>query len=159
MYNDCLRFCQKLRRVIHRAWEMTGFDRHGYYGMHFFMFSSRTIIHCGVETKTLLFGIGHWAPSKDNTTEHFCSVNSSVPGQSGRLFANSFSDAFLWKLSFVFWLNFHWSLFARVQLSVSLHWFWWRHGTDWATNRSLNQWMLDFYIDSLIYSIFAFHCV
>ena len=34
-----------------------------------------------------------------------------------------FSDAFSWIKSFVFWLKFHWSLFLRVQLKVTQHWF------------------------------------
>ena len=34
-----------------------------------------------------------------------------------------FSDAFSWIKSFVFWLKFHWSLFLRVQLTISQYWF------------------------------------
>ena len=34
-----------------------------------------------------------------------------------------FSDAFLWMKWFVFWLKFHWSLFLRVQLTITQHWF------------------------------------
>ena len=34
-----------------------------------------------------------------------------------------FSDAFLWMISYVFWLKFHWRLFLRVQLITSQHWF------------------------------------
>ena len=34
-----------------------------------------------------------------------------------------FSDAFSWMKSFVFWLKFHWSLFLRVQLTITHHWF------------------------------------
>ena len=34
-----------------------------------------------------------------------------------------FSDAFLWMKSFVFRLKFHWSLFLRVQLTITHHWF------------------------------------
>ena len=30
-----------------------------------------------------------------------------------------FSDAFSWMKSFVFWLKFHWSLFLKVQLTIS----------------------------------------
>ena len=30
---------------------------------------------------------------------------------------------FLWMQSFVFWLKFHWSLFLRVQLTITQHWF------------------------------------
>ena len=34
-----------------------------------------------------------------------------------------FSDAFSWMKSFVFWLKFQWSLFLRVQLTITQHWF------------------------------------
>ena len=34
-----------------------------------------------------------------------------------------FSDAFLWMKSFVFWLEYYCSLFLRVQLTVTKHWF------------------------------------
>ena len=34
-----------------------------------------------------------------------------------------FSDAFSGMKSSVFWLKFHWSLFRRVQLTISQHWF------------------------------------
>ena len=34
-----------------------------------------------------------------------------------------FSDVFSWMKSFAFGLKFNWSLFLRVQLSISQHWF------------------------------------
>ena len=33
------------------------------------------------------------------------------------------SNAFSWMETFVFWFEFHWSLFLRVQLTLSHHWF------------------------------------
>ena len=33
------------------------------------------------------------------------------------------SDAFSWMKSFVFWLQFHWSLFLRAQLTITQNWF------------------------------------
>ena len=33
------------------------------------------------------------------------------------------SNAFSWKKSYVFWFEFHWSLFLRVQLTMCQHWF------------------------------------
>ena len=50
-------------------------------------------------------------------------VNSSPPGQNGRHFADDISDAFSWMKSFLFLLKCHWSLFLRVQLTVTQHWF------------------------------------
>ena len=51
------------------------------------------------------------------------SVNSSPPGQNGRHFADYILDAFSWMKSFEFWLKFHLSLFLRVQLTITQHWF------------------------------------
>ena len=34
-----------------------------------------------------------------------------------------FSDAFWWMKSFIFWLKLHWSLFVRVQMTITRHWF------------------------------------
>ena len=35
----------------------------------------------------------------------------------------TFSDAFLWMKSFVYWLKFHWSLFLGFELPIFQHWF------------------------------------
>ena len=35
----------------------------------------------------------------------------------------TFSNAFSWMKSLVLWFKFHWSLFLRVQLTISQHWF------------------------------------
>ena len=50
-----------------------------------------------------------------------------------------FSDAFSRKKGFVFWLKFHWSLFLRVQLTIS------QYGLDngLAPNHYLNQCLSD----------------
>ena len=50
-----------------------------------------------------------------------------------------FPDAFFWMKSFVFWLKFHWSVFLRVQLTISQRWFRWWLGADQATSHYLNQ--------------------
>ena len=62
-----------------------------------------------------------------------------------------FSDAFSWMKSFVFWLKFHRSVFLRVQLTLSQHWFkimaWRQIGTKplskpmliWFTETSMQQ--------------------
>ena len=42
-----------------------------------------------------------------------------------------------------FWLKFHWSLFLRVQLTISQHWVRKWLGSDQATSHYLNQWWLD----------------
>ena len=40
---------------------------------------------------------------------------------------------------FVFWLKFHWSMFLRVQLTITQHWFIWWLGAEQATSHYLNQ--------------------
>ena len=51
----------------------------------------------------------------------------------------TFSNAFSWMKSFVFWFEFHWSLFLRVQLTICQHWFRKWPGADLATSHYLNQ--------------------
>ena len=50
-----------------------------------------------------------------------------------------FSDAFSWMKKFDFWLKFHWSLFLRVQLTITQHWFRWWLGAEKATSHYLKQ--------------------
>ena len=51
----------------------------------------------------------------------------------------TFSNAFSWMKMFEYRLKFHWSLFLRVQLTMSQHWFrlWLR--ADQATSHYLDQ--------------------
>ena len=51
----------------------------------------------------------------------------------------TFSNAFSWMKSFVFWFEFHWSLFLKVQLTISQCWFRWWLGAEQATSHYLNQ--------------------
>ena len=50
-----------------------------------------------------------------------------------------FSYSFSWMKNFVFWLKFHWSLFPRVQLTISQHLFRQCLGAGQATSHCLNQ--------------------
>ena len=52
-----------------------------------------------------------------------CDINSSPLDKMAVISQTIFSDAFLWVKSFAFWSKFHWSLFLRVQLTISQHWF------------------------------------
>ena len=54
------------------------------------------------------------------------------------------SNAFSWMTMLEFRIKFHWSLFIRVQLTISQHWFRWWLGADQATSHYLNQWWLDY---------------
>ena len=49
----------------------------------------------------------------------------------------TFSNAFSWMKKFEFWLKFHWSLFLRVQLTITKHWFKW-----WHDGLVLNRWQV-----------------
>ena len=51
----------------------------------------------------------------------------------------TFSNTFSWIKSFVFWFEFHWSLFLRVQLTIFQHCFRLWLGADQATSHYLNQ--------------------
>ena len=54
------------------------------------------------------------------------------------------SNTFYWMKMLYFRLKFHWSLFLRVQLIISQHWFRLWLGADQATIHYLNQWWLDY---------------
>ena len=52
----------------------------------------------------------------------------------------TFSNTLFWMKTFEFRLKFHWSLFLRVQLTISQHRFREWLGADQATSHYLNQW-------------------
>ena len=54
----------------------------------------------------------------------------------------TFSNAFSWMRMNEFRLRFHWSLFPRVKLTKSHHWFRQWLGAGQATSHYLNQWWL-----------------
>ena len=59
-------------------------------------------------------------------------LNSSPPGQKmAAISQTTFFNVFSWMKSFVFWYEFHWSLFLRFQLTMSQHW----SGKGWVQNR------------------------
>ena len=49
-------------------------------------------------------------------------LNSSPPWHMAAISQTIFLDAFSWMKSFIFWLKFHWSLFLRVQLTITQRW-------------------------------------
>ena len=55
------------------------------------------------------------------------------------IFQTTFSNGFLWMKMYEFWLKFHWSLFLRVQLTISQHWFREWFGAGQVTSHYLNQ--------------------
>ena len=52
-----------------------------------------------------------------------CSNNTSPLDKMATISQMIFSDAFSWMKNFVFWSTFHLSLFLRVQLTITQHWF------------------------------------
>ena len=54
----------------------------------------------------------------------------------------TFSNAFSWMKMLEYRLKFHWSLFLRVQLTISQHWFRQWLGALQATSHYLKQWWL-----------------
>ena len=50
-------------------------------------------------------------------------VNTLRPRQMDAIWQTTFSSAFSWMKMFEFLLNFHWSLFLRVELTIFQHWF------------------------------------
>ena len=49
----------------------------------------------------------------------------------------TFPNIFSWMKNFVFWFEFHWSLFLWVQLTISQHWFRWCCLVYWCIYVSL----------------------
>ena len=60
----------------------------------------------------------------------------------GAISQTTFSSTFSWMKMFEFRLEFHWSLFLRVQFTIFQHWFRWWLGTVQATSHYLKQWWL-----------------
>ena len=55
------------------------------------------------------------------------------------IFRTIFSNAFSWMNCFEFPIKFDWSLFLRVQLTITQHWFRWWLGAEQTTSHYLNQ--------------------
>ena len=50
-------------------------------------------------------------------------TNSSAPRKMAAISQTTYPKAFSWMKSFIFWFEFHWSLFLRIQLTMCEHWF------------------------------------
>ena len=68
-------------------------------------------------------GITWWLPCWDMRVDHTDHLTHLPLDKMVAISQTIFSDAFSWKKSFVFWWKFHWSLFLRVQLTITQHWF------------------------------------
>ena len=54
---------------------------------------------------------------------NYIGINSHPLDKMAAISQPTDSNEFLWMKMFVFWSKFHWSLFLRVQLTISQHWF------------------------------------
>ena len=52
-----------------------------------------------------------------------CNCRLTHQDKMAAISSSIFSDAFSWMKCFVFWLKFYWSLFPRVQFTITQHWF------------------------------------
>ena len=52
-----------------------------------------------------------------------CSLTHLPLDKMAAIFLTMFSNAYPWMKTFVFWLKLHWSLFLRVQLTITQDWF------------------------------------
>ena len=66
-------------------------------------------------------------------------LSASLPGQNGRHFADDISKWIFLNDNLVSWYEFRRSLFLRVQLTITEHWFKLRCGAWYATIHYLNQ--------------------
>ena len=57
------------------------------------------------------------------TTERHTCFNHLPPGQNGRQFADDVVRCIYVNEKIVFWLKFYWSLFLKVHLTITQHWF------------------------------------
>ena len=77
------------------------------------------------------------------------------------IFQTTFSNVFSWMKMYEFLLNLHWSVFQRIQLIISQHWFRWWLGVRQATSHYRNQcWLVYWCIYvSLGLNMFAFSVI
>ena len=59
----------------------------------------------------------------DYVTKGVCALNTLRPRHMAAIFQTTFSNTFSWKKMSEFRLQFHWSLFLRVQLTICQHCF------------------------------------
>ena len=75
---------------------------------------------------------GHRDLAKSRETSNINSQNAVIfpKIKMAAISQTIFSYAFSWMKRFVFWFEFHWSLFLRVQLTITQHWFRWWLGAE-----------------------------
>ena len=68
-----------------------------------------------------------------------CWASLISPWHNGRQIADDIFKWKFWMKSFVFWFEFHWSLFLRVQLTIIQHWFRWWLGDELLKTMEIKQ--------------------
>ena len=79
-------------------------------------------------TSSLIIG---WVHTKNDSCNHAFKLEFSthrgqtkwLPEKMAQILQTTFSNAFLWNQTFLFWFKFHWHFFLRVPLTISQHWF------------------------------------
>ena len=93
--------------------------------LSFMLFSSVPI---GILVFTMLFQLQYMQPQTPSVQSAATIIYKSpltyLPlDKMAAISQTIFSNAFSWMKNFVFWLQFHWRLFRRVQLTILQHWF------------------------------------
>ena len=80
--------------------------------------SLKFVLEGPIDSKSSLFWVMAWCNSWLTVLTHWGRDKMAANWQT------TFSNAFSWMKMFEFWLNFHWRLFWKVQLTICQHWFW-----------------------------------
>ena len=112
-------------------------------GDHYHDNQSGALLYSQIIESNLM--IGHPVPRPEYMTE--CQESSPIKTHRGRdkvaaISQTTLSIAFSWMKMLQFRLNFYWSLFLRVKLTMLQHWFRYWLGAVQATSHYLNQWWL-----------------
>ena len=116
--------------------ETQQYSQHKWYACRFFY--SFLVLHYD-----LFWCMLYSSPINSWVVAHICIMNSLRPRQNGRHFPENIF-IFLERKMYEFRLQFHWSLFLRVQFTIFQHRFKYWLCTDQATSPYLNQWWLDY---------------
>ena len=105
----------------------------GIYGPHFVQILQNFIPRGQIDNKSSLVQVRNstkkviyitWTNVDQAVWHHVVSLTlDQFNTMAGTISHMTFSNAFSWMKYFVFWLKFHWSLFLRVQLTITQHWF------------------------------------
>ena len=113
----CSRFYQSWEKCLMSQAHICKYQEHFF---HFHFIVSGSALSGLTWSRGLKHSISFHLISFCDLQSFSINFNSSLPGQNGPFSQTIFSDAFSWM---IFWLRFHLSLFLRVQLTITQHWF------------------------------------